>query len=487
MVESGADPVGGPQGTGHLLGAWGSALVLAGFLVLVIQRLVYPFELEWLEGISLLSIERIRQGLPLYAQPDLGWCPLPYGPLYFYGAWAMEALGATGFLAPRLASALATGGLFLAVGACAQRAGVIPRARRATALVAAGLVAAAYPFCGAWLDLARPDSLALALLLLAAWSHLRCAAPHTWGAACMTAALALASYHTKQTVLLPVLGFMWLDWPRSRKTCLIFALGLGASLSLASLWTGGWYEFHTLKVLAGHGVHWPGLMEFFGRDLRLAAPVLVLAALGWRGAPRPLRGLFLGGVGASLLGRLHPGGYDNVLLPMIVCAAPLAAAGWARVPPMGNLALVVLVVLGSLSVPGLVPSEEDSDAGEKLVERIRGLEGEVFAPAYGYLLERAGKTPQLHLMSWMDLSASDQGLALAQGLVDELRGRLERGEFAHALVGDPQDPGEAEFVNLLRQYLPVEEALLPAEGPGSMTPASGAPRSPRLLLSAAPR
>jgi hypothetical protein len=264
-------------------------------------------------------------------------------------------------------------------------------------------------------------------------------------------------------------------------------VGLPVSLVLASAWTSGWYEFHTLELLWGHGLYWPGIWEFVQRDLIFSAPIWILALLGLRGSNRAQVGLFVGGLAASCLGRLHPGGYDNALLPLVICAAPLASEGWSRRPQLGNLMLVVLLGLGLWTTADLVPSAQDQLAGEALVQRIGALEGEVFSPAHGSLLARAGKQPQLHLMSWMDLSASDAGLELARDLVDQLEERLSRGQLRHAVVGAPRDPAEAEFVALLRRHLPDLERLLPESGPGAMVPVSGAQRRPELLLSAPAR
>ncbi len=469
------------------LGALLAAVGLLGCLILIALRLTYPFELEWLEGITLFSIERLLEGRPLYVQPDFTWSPLPYGPLYFQGASLLAGVGIEGFLAPRLLSLIATLGLFVLLGVLGSgvdRKGIPCGVQ---GLVAAGFLALAYPFCGAWLDLARPDALALFFLLAAFWNHQRSRARSGWFPGTLTVLLALAAYHTKQTTLLPLLGFLVADFQRSKIPLIGFVVGLPVSLVLASAWTSGWYEFHTLELLWGHGLYWPGIWEFVQRDLIFSAPIWILALLGLRGCNRAQVGLFVGGLAASCLGRLHPGGYDNALLPLVICAAPLASEGWSRRPALGNLMLAVLFGLGLWTTADLVPSAQDQLAGEALVQRIGALEGEVFSPAHGSLLARAGKQHQLHLMSWMDLSASDAGLELARDLVDQLEERLSRGQLRHAVVGAPRDLAEAEFVALLRRHLPDLERLLPESGPGAMVPVSGAQRRPELLLSAPAR
>ena len=472
----------GPRTLGVLLASLG----LLGFLALVALRLTYPFELEWMEGITLFSMERLIAGQPLYAPPDFNWCPLPYGPVYFEAARLASLAGFAGFVAPRLISVLASLGLFWLLGALAGTHRGQAQADGTRGLVAAGFLALAYPFCGAWLDVARPDALAFMLMLGACWNYQRTRDRPDWPGALVTVALALASFHTKQTALLPLLGFFLLDLSRAKFVLLGFLAALGTSLALASVGTSGWYEFYTFDLLAGHGLHWAGAREFLSRDLVFSAPLLVLAGIGLRGSPRALIGLAVGGFLASFLGRLHPGGYDNVLLPLVICAAPLGARGWAQRPKLGNLMLALMLGLGLWIAPGLVPSAQDRKAGEDLVQRLEGLDGGVFSPAHGALLARAGKQHQLHLMSWMDLSASDAGIEQARALVDELEQRLSQGDLSHALLGAPRNLAEAEFVNLLRRYLPREQRLLPAQGPGAMIPVSGAAHRPELLLSREP-
>ena len=85
--------------------AFGYALV---FLVVATMRLMYPFELEWIEGAYVDQALRIAQGHFPYSPPNIFLIPISKTPIFFYlSAGLMKVLG-TGFLAPRLISILST-------------------------------------------------------------------------------------------------------------------------------------------------------------------------------------------------------------------------------------------------------------------------------------------------------------------------------------------------------------------------------------------
>src|ERR1700680_2480458 len=65
---------------------------VATYVVLVCCRLRYPFELEWLEGLSVDHVRTILAGKPLYARPSLGFTPLTYAPAYFYLGAALSRI-----------------------------------------------------------------------------------------------------------------------------------------------------------------------------------------------------------------------------------------------------------------------------------------------------------------------------------------------------------------------------------------------------------
>src|SRR5690349_366009 len=87
----------------------GAALTFASFcFIAVLSRLFYPYELEWMTGSILDHVERVRAGLPIYAQPSPDWVPFMYPPLYYW-ICALVTKVLPGFLGCRLVSLAWTG------------------------------------------------------------------------------------------------------------------------------------------------------------------------------------------------------------------------------------------------------------------------------------------------------------------------------------------------------------------------------------------
>ena len=137
-------------------------LVVAGcvgyvllFVFVALSRCAYPFEIEWMEGGMLTHAVRLLHGQPIYARPSADFVAFFYPPGYaalvaLVFKWAGVTFGAG--RAVSTGAALATLGLLFHIG----RREVDAR----TGLVAAGLYAATFRICGAYFDIARPDSLA---------------------------------------------------------------------------------------------------------------------------------------------------------------------------------------------------------------------------------------------------------------------------------------------------------------------------------------
>ena len=162
-------------------------------------RLRYPYELEWIEGGMVNHVARLRSGQPLYGAPSLTFTPDIYTPLYFVVSALVSVLTGTGFVSLRLVSIVASLVLLAALAKLADRETKDPVA----AVVAAGLFAACYRISGAWLDIAREDTLCIALL----FCGLVVARDARTGRRGVAAgALVSLSFLTKQVALLPAVG-----------------------------------------------------------------------------------------------------------------------------------------------------------------------------------------------------------------------------------------------------------------------------------------
>src|SRR5262245_48143880 len=137
-----------------------AGMFIVMYVIVALLRLRYPYELEWIEGGMVNHVAQLRGGQSLYRAPSLTFTPDIYTPLYFVVAAVVSFVTGTGFVALRLVSLLASLVLLAAIAKLAHRETKDPVA----GLIAAGLFAACYRISGAWLDIAREDTLCLALL-----------------------------------------------------------------------------------------------------------------------------------------------------------------------------------------------------------------------------------------------------------------------------------------------------------------------------------
>ncbi len=458
------------------------------YLVVAVLRIGHPFELEWMEGALVDHALRIVDGESLYVAPTLSWIPSLYPPFFFWcGAAATQVVG-EGFFALRLVSLLASVGTLSLLWHLARR----ETGSQAAGILAAGAFAATFAAGGAWLDLARVDSLAIFLSLLSI-TLLR----HGYRRPAMLAAGAIAAVacFTKQTsflILTPVFGWALLTKPRAA----IWASGAALLTGGASLcwlqWTSeGWFTYYALELPPSHAwvpEMWTG---FWVNDVVATVPVLLLFALVGGLCPFWIA-VLAGGLGASWLARLHEGGWDNVLLTGYAALSVPFAIGVHRLSKRLSKArpllcgIVLWLCLGQFGWLAydprpLVPTHSDREAGASVVAELSGIDGDILVPNHGYLPRLAGKKTHAHFGCYTDViraNIRETGSDLKQDAAAAMR---RRAFAAVVLDSDPLAPavfGQL-FPGLLENYAP-DRFLLPRDS-RVLQPLTGAPCRPVVL------
>jgi len=454
-----------------------SACYLVAYLALACIRMPYPYELEWMEGGVLDGVGRVLSGKPLYVEPSLEFTPFGYSPLFFYvGAVISKAFG-SGFLPLRLVSFSASLG-FLVV--------LLDFVRRDTGslvagIVAAGLFLATYRIGGAWLDIARVDSLFLFLLLMSI-SALRFR--RSVGALALSGLLAFLSFMTKQAALpvliaMTVYGLICLPrWRRIVFPAVVALLFLLSTLLLQER-TGGWYWYYVFHLPNQQIAPGAGTLSFWLHDMSRLSIALVVCLFSELARPPAGRTtasgcslLFLVGmVGASWYSRLIPASYENVLLPAYAAISISFGRGMAVLTPEALATastmraghrharvgvhepfVLVLCALQFLSLRydpiAQLPTARDRRAGDALASMVRDQNGEVLLPSIGYLATRAGKRPSAHLLALAAvLWSRDEGVKAA--LRDQIVRTLDGGNY-RVLILD-REPSGLEF-DIRRRY-----------------------------------
>jgi 4-amino-4-deoxy-L-arabinose transferase-like glycosyltransferase len=421
---------------------------VVAYLVIALVRIGYPFALEWMESDSLDSVRRILAGQPLYVQPSLSFTPSGYPPLYFYAAAALARLLGTGFLSLRLVSLVSSLAVLALIFLIVRR----ESGSSSAGLLGAGLFAACFRLGGAWLDLARVDSLFLALMLAATYL-LRFGKSR--GSAVVAGALAFLSVLTKQTALFilpaPALYLLLTNWRRGMWFVVSAGLLVAGSFLVINQAALGWFKYYILDLPATHRISENEANAFWTRDLVFPLLGACVVAFVWFFRQSRDRVLFYalllaGGTLASFLVRIRQGTYVNVLLPAYASLAIVFGLGLSesREPETSGqrtlsvgLVLVGLLQLGVLryDLRGQLPSTQDREAGKELVQRIAGTDGEVLAPFSTSLVFQAGKQTWASA-GWLDVVTYDSG-PRGEAALAELKQALSERRFALVMLPQP--------------------------------------------------
>ncbi|MBX3204905.1 MAG: glycosyltransferase family 39 protein [Labilithrix sp.] len=439
----------------------GAATIAIGQVVFIaLWRCNYPFELEWMEGAVVDHVRVVSSGQPLYRAPSIEFTPFIYTPFYYFVSSLLARAIGIGFLAPRLVSIASMIACLALIAGLTRREG----ASRLAALVAAGLFATTYESSGFWMDLARVDSLFMALAL--AGAYLARHGRSTASAAACGVALFLA-FFTKQTGLTlaaPILAAaIAFDRRRGLVAAAVFATLTIGGVAWMNRATDGWFGFYVFDVPRGHDLRWNQwsrlLVEPFWRPV--VVPVLLSAVAFFSGAAaREGRavGWFYGGLlavtlGASYSSMLHADGFANVLIPYYAATSIVAGVGldWVlRATAHASAARAVVVRLqafalvaslahfGSLAYNPrrALPRPRDREAGDAMLGKLRAAPGPLLVLGAGYYAARAGHDEiNAHTMALTDVFKTrdePRKEALRRSILDAIRS-----ERYAAVVFDP--------------------------------------------------
>jgi len=432
-----------------------ATLVLSGafialYLAVALARVAFPYELEWMEGGAVDHVRRLLSGQPLYVKPSLEFIPYIYPPLYFEVCAMVCRATDAGFAPMRAVSIAASLGCFVLLFLIVRR----ETGSASAGLLGAGLFAATYRVSGAWLDLARVDSLFLMLTLASAYvlrggdALWRCAA---------AGALMTMSFLTKQPAAIVALALVPHEILRRRGLARIafpvsFAALAAASVALLDARSGGWFAWYVLDLPRQHALETSMFLGFWIHDIARHIPIAAGMAVVWliigrRGtgvSPLFTSSLAAGMLAAAWTGRVHTGGYDNVLLPACAAMALLfgvsahALVQQAGERSHGRPALVHLLcciqLIALLYDPfEQIPTQADVDAGDQLVQLIGRIPGDVYLPMHGYLPALAGKATWAQAQAIDDVSRGTNQ-ELIDGLDAQLTQAVVDGRFGAIII-----------------------------------------------------
>ncbi len=372
-----------------------------------------------------MQSERIAQGLPVYLAPNANFNPHVYMPLYFWlGAVLLKTFG-TGFTPLRLLSLGSTVATMVLIYWIAYR----ECRQRWIGFSSGGLFIAGYAVTGFWYELARVDSLFIALTLggfaLAVYSD---RSDRKMFLSAIVFALAAFAKQSGFVVAAGLALCLFLLRGRRAWIFLVSFCTLTIIPMLAINWaTGGWFFYHIFYIGSADPTDIARLYNFVNIDIltKIAGlSVLLMFTIIWGVSKEKLK-FFLNqpwviGIGLavliSALGRYRVGGNVNDLMPgyTFLCLAPAifakltfpAAAGPENRPEESfmqerswALAAFILIqfYIGRYSPESHVPDLATRLSGDHLIQQIASVPGPVLVMMHPYYSILAGKEPSTQI------------------------------------------------------------------------------------------
>jgi hypothetical protein len=301
------------------------------YVAVALTRLSYPLVLEVLESNSLVEVHRILAGQPLYVAPSVSYVPDGYPPLYFAVSSVAASVLGQSYLPLRLVSLVSSLACFAVLGRLVQR----ETGSAAAGIGAAGLLAGTYFDAHTWFDVARVDSLFLALSVAALYAARWVC--RTRGAVAVGLLLG-AAFLTKQSALAEgaaVLAALAAG-PRRRlavSAALTYAAVLAGSTLVLGLTSHGWYLYYVFEQMSQHALNTAAETRFWtGFLLPTLGLALCAAVLGARRVPLVLLAGCAALVAEGYAARVQIGGNVNDMLPAYLVVALLAGLAMAPRP-----------------------------------------------------------------------------------------------------------------------------------------------------------
>ncbi len=463
-------------------------LVASGFAAMYLLtawlRLIYPYDLDFVENGILMASLRLSQHRPIFIPPQADFTPHVYMPLYSWLGGLLFKLTGPGYGPLRglsLLSTLATSGMIFWI------------ARRESGqswlgLACAGLFLGGYRINGFWYELARVDSLfvtlSLAGLMLGGYGY------HS-NVGLVSAAIVLAlAFLTKQTAILVGLGLgiylLLITRRRAWRYWLPYGLLTVTPVILLNRLTGGWFLYYTYHIASINPVEFGRVINFVGFELlgamaglslmAIVAALLTCQQAGLTGLWRQSWFIWVGlAVVISGLGRASVGGNLNnrMMAYSLLCLAPVllmnSLAGYTKVDLEQRVTLISLLILSQFALGvynplRYIPTPAMSASGDHLIERIAAENGEVLVLMHPYYAWLAGKEPSAQIAALWH--------ARARGtlpLPADFSARLESHYYTAIISDNSLFETEPELQQLLDSYYVPAKVLGPAEAPPTLT------------------
>ena len=468
------------------------ALIFSGmFFFTAIQRLLYPYDLDFLEDSVLMESLRFAQGQPVYVPPNADFNPHVYMPLFFVLGGLLFKIGKPSLMLLRIISLGATIATTSMIYGIAQ----IESGEVWIAIACAGLFLGGYRINGFWYEAARVDSLFVALTLggFALANYANGSSRRLFFSAVL---LALAAF-TKQTGFVIAAGLGIYLLITIRRKSLVFIL-TSSGLTLIPLLilntsTHGWFFYHIFYIGSADPVEISRLVNFITKELfgvmaGLSLTMVMMLSMGlWKSGWRVLRehpwlvamGL---AIAISGLGRLRVGGNINNRMPAytLLCLSPailfrifdqdlhfrekLRKIIWTHYRDLLIAGLILFqFALGNYSPRNYIPSLTTRQSGDRLIRDIASMPGNVLVMMHPYYAVLAGKEPSTQIATlWYVRHRGELPLP------DDFVGRIKSHYYSEIISDESFFETQPDLLRLITAYYSAHTLTL-SEAPRTNT------------------
>jgi hypothetical protein len=400
---------------------------IAVVLTLSIMRLMYPYEIEWMEGAMLDHVVRILAGKPIYSAPTIDFIPWLYPPLYYYAVALVAKIVGIGFFAGRIVSFIST---LITAGLMGWMVHRITQ-NRVFAFLTIALYFATYHATGYYFDIVRNDAFFTAIIVVLACLPMRLQGGID---AIFAALLFVVAFLTRQQAVFflpPLVVWFWL---RNKKSGIIFTssaivLTLIAHFAIYSA-THGWSTFYMFTIPSAKRADFSIIRMFdafpnfaLGPFAISSVALIVLPLLKKEGAGgrstffKSDTGLIilmaLAALAAGAMSLGNEGGDRNVMMPFAAFVLPLLSIAlneirstkpaFARYVYLAFLFQFVALYFNPLSAKMVIASARQRAGGDEFMRKLRAMPGEVYIPYHGYITRQAGKPSHAQLLATIDV------------------------------------------------------------------------------------
>ena len=431
LVAQASSPVPSPLTIERII-RWLCILLASGyvalFLILAVLRLLYPYEIEWMEGAMMDHALRILDGKPIYTAPSIDFVAWLYPPLYYYAVAAVMKLVGVSWFAGRLVSFAST------ILTALMLAGVTKKitANNLLAYFTCALYLATYHATGFYFDIVRNDAFFTFLLVAGGWSAITFRGVR---GAVVTGIILFLAIATKQQAIffLPAIA-VWF-WLRDKKTAIVFTTITIGLLAIGFLWmnsaTSRWLGYYLLQIPKAKradfvwlrtldvfpnfafGVFTASSLSLFGLIVGSRTGTHRTTRDFWASATGLLALLTFSALAAGAMSLGNEGGYTNVMMPFaafVIPFIPIAVGEFGTAHPVtvrylyfAVLFQLIAFYFNPMSEKMLIASAHQRHGGDEFFRELAAIPGEVLIPYHGYITRQAGKPSHAHVLASLDV------------------------------------------------------------------------------------